>query len=165
MARLSVLPRLMCLLEAYLDHKASLWSIQPDEDRTPTLPATTDGKVNVRRLVEEMGLNATAEQHFYNKPELTRAVNLIASVQGLKGIGSRVLQDADDEAARARITQLAARAKTDKEGHAAARVHLTQALARVRELEGENARLKARLEHVRATGMLVRVTPAAETLG
>lgn len=164
MARPSVLLHLMPLLEAYLDQRDAEWSAQPEFGRAPTLPTTTDGKVNVRRLVEEMGLGASAEQHFYNKAELTRMVNLVASVQGLKGIGSRALLDADDGAARARISRLAAQSKADKEGHAAARVQLARLSARVRELEGENAQLTARLEHIRETGMAPRVAPADENL-
>jgi hypothetical protein len=164
MGRPDTLPHLMVLLEEYLDRRVALWSAQPEMSRSPTLPSTSDGKVNVRQLVKDIGLSGSAEQHFYNKAQLTRAVNLIASEQGLKGIGSRVLQDADDWAARVRIAQLAARSKADGEGHAAARVQLARMAARIQQLEGEVCLLRARLDHVRATGMMVRITPINDDL-
>lgn len=85
----SILPELLRDLELYLDRQAAEWQRQPEHDRTPTLPANPDGKVNVRAIILALGRAQSQEQHLFNKPELKSAINAVAVEQGLKAIGSR----------------------------------------------------------------------------
>lgn len=85
----SILPELLRDLELYLDRQATEWQRQPEHDRAPTLPATSDGKINVRGIILALGRPQSQEQHLFNKPELKSAINAVAIDQGLKPIGSR----------------------------------------------------------------------------
>lgn len=107
MAQTSIVPKILTLLEPYLERLDVEWEAQPAGlYKRPTLPATDDGKVNVRALTLCLGLRRTQEQHFYRHPELAFAVNALARVQGLKGIGSRVLDAIADEAVAERIGKI-----------------------------------------------------------
>lgn len=98
MANKSILPELLPLLETYLDQRMAEWQAQPSEKRTPTLPSTRDGKVNVRDLTLELGLKRHQEQHFFKHAELRAAVNAAADAQGLAQIASRGETDEKDAA-------------------------------------------------------------------
>jgi hypothetical protein len=90
MARQSVVPSIRDeKLMPYLEQCRSRWDAQPPGRRTYTLPATADGKVNVRQLATELGLKPSQVQHFHNHAELADPVNEEARRQGLKEIGSR----------------------------------------------------------------------------
>jgi hypothetical protein len=140
-------PRILAVLLPYLDAKDNEWCDQSGEDRRPTLPSTKDGKVNVRAIVAEIaGLNAADEQHFFKKIEIAGPVNVIARAQGLKPIGSRVLEDAEDDAARVRHKQ---DAKRNKELSA----DLLEAEAKIAELTERVRQLEAQLELRTQTGL------------
>ena len=96
MARQSVVPEILALLEPYLDKKDKEWYDQTG-DRHPTLPTTPDRKVNVRQLVEDMGLKFSQAQHFFNKKELADPVNAIATIQNIGTIGSRAICKSDED--------------------------------------------------------------------
>jgi len=85
----SILPELLEGLERYLDERASAWLAQPDGSRSPTLPATPDGKVNVRAITLAIGRPQSQEQHLFRRPELKAAIDAVAIEQGLKPIGAR----------------------------------------------------------------------------
>jgi uncharacterized coiled-coil protein SlyX len=85
----SLLPELLEVLERYLDASASAWLAQPDGSRIPTLPATSDGKVNVRAITLAIGRPQSQEQHLFRRPELKAAIDAVAIEQGLKPIGAR----------------------------------------------------------------------------
>jgi hypothetical protein len=99
----SVVPSILEKLEPHLERLELVWSAQPQDDRAPTLPLTPEGKVNVRQLVRDLGLRETLEQHFFRKPELAGPVNALAKVQGVKPIGSRLLDDVADAGVRKRL--------------------------------------------------------------
>lgn len=107
MANPSIIPRLVEVLEPYLEELQVAW--EKGGRPAPTLPVT-DGKVNVRQLVRALaGRNKDVrlhhEQHFFRKPELRAAVNAVAREQGLELIGSRSPEEGH-EAARQRIGKM-----------------------------------------------------------
>jgi hypothetical protein len=89
----SVLPALLQELELYLDRQAAAWQEQDCDARVPTLPATSDGKVNVRAITLALGRPQSQEQHLFKRPELKSTINAVAIEQGLKPIGSRLPDD------------------------------------------------------------------------
>jgi len=93
----SILPEIQAKLEPYLELLDRQWDSQAEGCRTPTLPHDK-GQVNVRAITKALGLRQSQEQHFFKKRELTLAINELAKVQGLRGINSRELQDAEDRA-------------------------------------------------------------------
>lgn len=148
----SVVPSILGKLEPHLERLELAWSAQPASDRAPTLPLTSEGKVNVRQLVRDLGLRETLEQHFFRKPELAGPVNALARVQGVKLIGSRLLDDAADAGVRKWLGR-------DADTISDLRRALAEREALVVSLREENARLKARLNLVEETGLVFR-TPA-----
>jgi hypothetical protein len=174
MAQPSIVPVILTFLEPYLDEIEAAWQASPAARRAPTLPHLPDGKVNVRQLVRSLIerdqadslkvgratlLRESHEQHFFNKRDLAGPVNIVAKVQGLKPIGSRALQDAEDGAVRQRLAEGRAEAKRQSEGHLEARVFVADLVRRNAELETENTNLRNRLLHVQRTGALVRTEP------
>jgi hypothetical protein len=147
-----VAPEILAALEPHLEQLDAEWSAQPEDRRHPTLPTTGDGKVNVRQLVRDIGLRETLEQHFYRKPELAGPVNALARVQGVKLIGSRMLDDIADAGVRKRLGR-------DAETISDLRRSLAEREATIVALREENARLRARLDLVEETGLSFR-TPA-----
>jgi len=145
----SVAPSILEKLEPHLERLELAWSAQPEADRLPTLPLTPEGKVNVRQLVRDLGLRETLEQHFFRKPELAGPVNALAKVQGVKPIGSRMLDDIADAGVRKRLGR-------DAETISDLRRALAEREALVLSLRDENARLKARLGLVEETGLSFR---------
>lgn len=99
----SILPELLETLERYLDGRASAWLAQADGSRSPTLPATPDGKVNVRAITLAIGRPQSQEQHLFRRPELKAAIDAVAIEQGLKPIGARNYSEDLEKAVVARI--------------------------------------------------------------
>jgi len=89
----SILPALLEDLELYLDRQAVAWQRQSEHVRLPTLPSTSDGKVNVRAITLALGRPQSQEQHLFKRPALKSAINALAIEQGLKPIGSRLPED------------------------------------------------------------------------
>ncbi|MGV7219555.1 hypothetical protein [Bradyrhizobium sp. UFLA05-112] len=149
MSRPPVAPEILAALEPHLELLDAEWSAQPEDRRHPTLPTTGDGKVNVRQLVRDIGLRETLEQHFFRKPELAGPVNALARVQGVKPIGSRLLDDVADAGIRKRLGR-------DADTISELRKALAEREALVASLREENTRLKTRLDLVEETGLLFR---------
>jgi hypothetical protein len=99
----SILPELLEALEHYLDERASVWLAQPEGSRIPTLPATSDGKVNVRAITLAIGRPQSQEQHLFRRSELKAAIDAVAVEQGLKAIGARNYSEDLEKAVAARI--------------------------------------------------------------
>ena len=163
MGRPSVIPDVLVRLEAYLNEREEEYLSQHESQRTPTLPATSDGKVNVRAVAQAIDLKKTQEKYLYERAELTQIINLMAEGQGLLPIGSRLVLEAGDKALRDRMVR---QSKTAKDAGLAAveaqAVHaellekLKAAVAEVEVLNAENIRLHAQLDAIHA-GMFVRV--------
>ncbi|KQT29265.1 MULTISPECIES: hypothetical protein [unclassified Bradyrhizobium] len=145
----SVVPSILEKLEPHLERLELAWSSQSERDRAPTLPLTSEGKVNVRQLVRDLGLRETLEQHFFRKPELAGPVNALAHAQGVKPIGSRLLDDVADAGVRKRLGR-------DADTISELRKALAEREALVVSLRDENARLKARLDLIEETGLVFR---------
>lgn len=162
MARPSIIPSVRLRLEEYLEKCEAAYLAQAEENRKPTLPATSDFKVNVRALAEAINLKQTQEKYLYEREELFSLVNLTAEGQGLLPIGART-QPQIDKSIRERLIMQAAGARIDAQAAVEAKARedaLTEALALANSqniaLRAENTRLRARLEMVQA-GMMVRV--------
>jgi uncharacterized coiled-coil protein SlyX len=106
----SILQPLLDLLTPYLEAKVDEWLAQPEADRRPTLPATVDGKVNVRAVAEEAGIGIARVQHLFKRDDLRSAINAIALEQSLKPIGSRLPSDDVEKEVAARMHRTDARA-------------------------------------------------------
>lgn len=148
----SVLPELLDLLNTYLTGRVAAWLDQPTGDRTPTLPMTVDGKVNVLALAEESGIGAARQQHLFKRLELKSLVNAVAFEQGLKPIGGRMPSDDLDREAAAHVRRTEARSND-----------LTKQVAEQgsvidrqrREIEG----LREQLRMFEETGQVLRTAP------
>lgn len=99
----TILPELLEALEHYLDERASAWLAQPEGRRIPTLPATSDGKVNVRAVTLAIGRPQSQEQHLFRRPELKAAIDAVAIEQGLKPVGARNHSEDLEKAVAARM--------------------------------------------------------------
>jgi hypothetical protein len=106
MARPSIVPDILAQLEPWLEARMAEFQRQPENRREPTLPATSDGKINVRELTLTLGLKRSQEQHFFNHAELRTVINAAAQTQGLAVIGSRAEGDRDDQEVRKRIARV-----------------------------------------------------------
>lgn len=163
MPRPSVIPQVRTRLEAYLDGLEAAYQAQPEATRTPTLPATPDGKVNVRAVAQAIDLKQTQEKYLYERDELTSLINLVAEGQGLLPIGSRLLQDAGDKAIKERLARQAQTARADAQAAVEATAIQDELLEKVRELSADNERLSAENLRLRAMldamdqGLLIRV--------
>jgi hypothetical protein len=98
----SILPELLEDLERYLDQRAQAW-LEQDGERMPTLPSTSDGKVNVRAITAALGRPQSQEQHLFKKSELRSAINAVAIEQKLKPIGGRLPSEGLDKAVADRM--------------------------------------------------------------
>lgn len=145
----SISPEILSRLEPYLEQLDQAWEGQPEGLRQPTLPITSDGKVNVRGIAKAIGLRQSQEQHFFKKPELAAPINSLAQVQGVKLIGSRILADHNDKAAADRL------ARTASEKNDLARA-LAEKEAEIESLREENAMLNARLTQIESVGTAIR---------
>ncbi len=163
MPRPSVIPTVKATLEDYLERMQAAYLSLPEEKRVPTLPATTDGKVNVRALAQAIDLKQTQEKYLYERQELTSLINLVAEGQGLAPIGSRLLVDAADKALKDRMARTAQNAKANAQAAVEAQSATAELLEKLKDavfeiesLKAENMRLKAQLDMIHS-GMLVGV--------
>lgn len=163
MARPSVIPQVRVRLEAYLNEREVAYQAQPNKQKVPTLPATPDGKVNVRAVAKAIDLKVTQEKYLYACDELSQLVNLMAEGQGLLPIGARLVLQAGDKALKERMVRQAQTAKDASQAaveaqavHAELLEKLKVAVADNEALKAENSRLSAQLDAVHA-GMFVRV--------
>ena len=163
MPRPSVIPTVKAALEIYLERMQAAYLVRPEEQRVPTLPATPDGKVNVRALAQAIDLKQTQEKYLYERQELTSLINLVAEGQGLMPIGSRLLVDAADKALKDRMVRTAQSAKASAQAAVEAQSATAELLEKLREvvlenesLKAENTRLKTQLEMIHS-GMMVGV--------
>ena len=163
MRRPSVIPTVKAALEGYLERMQMAFLAVPEEQRVPTLPATPDGKVNVRALAQAIELKQTQEKYLYERQELTSLINLVAEGQGLLPIGSRLLVDASDKVLKERLVRQAQSAKANAQAAVEAQSatgelleKLKEAVMEIETLKAENMRLKAQLEMIHS-GMLVGV--------
>ena len=163
MPRPSVIPTVKATLEDYLERMQAAYLSLPEEKRVPTLPATTDGKVNVRALAQAIDLKQTQEKYLYERQELTSLINLVAEGQGLAPIGSRLLVDAADKALKDRMVRTAQSAKASAQAAVEAQSATAELLEKLKDavfeiesLKAENMRLRAQLDMIHS-GMLVGV--------
>ena len=105
----TVVPDILALLEPWLASRIEAWQAQDTDGREATLPATRDGKLNVRGVAREVGLRPSQEQHLFRHPELRTILNVIAAEQGLKPIGSKPEADELDKEVAGRLRQIQAR--------------------------------------------------------
>jgi hypothetical protein len=134
----SIVPGILAVLDPYLENRLSAFEAMPEGERTPTLPATPDGKLNVTGLVRDLGLKPSDVQHFHRKRELFDAVNVVAEAMGLAPIGSRALDDEAATAVRAKLARLGGAEKKASED-------LVEALRRNDLLTAEVERLRQRV--------------------
>jgi hypothetical protein len=161
MPRPSVIPAVKERLEEYLDKCQLDYISQPELNRNPTLPQTTDAKVNVRALAKSIGLTQSQEKYLFERQELYSLVNMVAEGQGLRPIGART--EPADKAIQQRLVTQARSAKIDAQAAVEAKARedalvqeLSVACKRIAKLEAQNMRLQAQLEMINS-GMLVRV--------
>ncbi len=163
MPRPSVIPTVKADLEDYLERMQAAFLAVPEQRRIPTLPATTDGKVNVRALAQAIDLKQTQEKYLYERQELTSLINLVAEGQGLAPIGSRLLVDAADKALKDRMVRTAKSAKENAQAAVEAQSASAELLEKLRDvvlenesLKSQNMRLQAQLDMIHS-GILVGV--------
>ena len=150
MPRPSVIPAVLQRLEQYLNEREVEYLAQPDAERVPTLPATSDGKVNVRQLAAAIGLKQTQEKYLFERAELSTLINLMAEGQGLAPIGARVLEKAADAAVLERLARQAQTAKLASQAAIEAEAVQAELLQRISDLEADNQRLHAENMRLRA---------------
>ena len=150
MPRPSVIPTVKAALEDYLERMQVAFLAAPEDLRVPTLPATPDGKVNVRALAQAVDLKQTQEKYLYERQELTTLINLVAEGQGLMPIGSRLLVDAADKALKDRM------ARTAQSATAELLEKLRDVVLENESLKAQNMRFKAQLDMIHS-GMMVGV--------
>lgn len=160
--RPSVIPMVKERLEAYLEKIEQAFQTQPLENRQPTLPYTSDCKVNVSALASAIELRDTQRKYLYDHEELRNLVDLVADGQGLLPIGART-QEVADNLVRERLTVQAQTAKGDARAAVEAKAReqellerLQHASACIEELQSEVIRLRAQLDMV-GQGLYVRV--------
>lgn len=160
--RPSVIPMVKEKLEAYLERVEADYQGQPLATRQPTLPHTTDFKVNVSALAAAIGLRDTQRKYLHERDELRELVDLIAEGQGLLPIGART-QELADKKVKDRLVMQAQAARADAQAAVEAKAReqellaqLEQANSSIEELQSEVMRLRAQLDMV-AQGLYVRV--------
>jgi hypothetical protein len=163
MGRPSVIPAVRERLEKYLDLVETEYLAKPEHAREPTLPATADGKVNVRAVAQAIELKQTQEKYLFEREELTSLINLVAEGQGLLPIGARLMQDAGDKTIKERMVRQAQTARVAAQAAVEAQAVHAEMLEMIRELSidnetlrSENLRMKAQLEAMNQ-GVHVRV--------
>lgn len=163
MGRPSVIPAVRERLEQYLEQREAEFLSQSAHSRHPTLPATSDGKVNVRAIGQAIDLKQTQEKYLYERVELSSLINLVAEGQGLLPIGARLLQDAGDKSIKERLVRQTQAARGAAQAAVEAQAVQAELLAKVRELSveneclrAENLRLHAQMDAI-DRGLLIRV--------
>jgi len=155
MARPSVIPKATADLTEYLNKCQSAFNAMPNEAKSPTLPVTTDGKVNVRAIAKAIGLTENQEKYLYERAELTQLINLVCEGQEVLPIGSRVTQSAADKALKERLVRQSKASQEASQAAVEANGALQAALDQVRELSIEleaalahNTRLRAQIQSI-----------------
>lgn len=148
----TVVPEILAKMEPWLAGCIEEWQAQPVEGREPTLPATRDGKVNVRGVARALGLKPSQEQHLFRHAELRAALDAVAIEQGLKPVGMRPEADEIDKAVAARLKQVQAR------GNELSKVVAEQA-ATIERQRREIRGYRAQLGLLETTGQLLRTEP------
>jgi hypothetical protein len=138
MPRPSVIPTVKASLEDYLERMQVAYLSIPETQRAPTLPATPDGKVNVRALALAIDLKQTQEKYLYERQELTSLINLVAEGQGLTPIGSRLLVEASDKRLKDRMARTAQSAKASAQAVVEAQSATAELLEKLKEVVLEN---------------------------
>lgn len=163
MPRPSVIPTVKAALEDYLERMQVAFLALPEEQRAPTLPATADGKVNVRAVAQAIELKQTQEKYLFERQELTSLINLVAEGQGLLPIGSRLLVDASDKVLKERLVRQAQSVKAIAQAAVEAQSatgelleKLKDAVLEIESLRAENMRLKAQLDLIHS-GLMVGI--------
>lgn len=148
----TVIPEIRERLEPWLADRIEEWQAQPPEGREATLPATRDGKVNVRGVARALGMKPSQEQHLFRNAGLRAAINAVAAEQGLKPVGAHAEADPMDKAVADRLKQVQGRSN-----------ELSKAVA---ELTAVNERLRREIRGYREqlgllgeTGQLLRTQP------
>ncbi|WP_042591714.1 hypothetical protein [Ralstonia solanacearum] len=163
MARPSVIPAVRERLEAYLNEREAEYLARPENARHVTIPATADGKVNVRALAIAIGLKTTQEKYLYEREELSQLINLMAEGQGLAPIGARLLQTAADKALKEKIVRQAQNAKLAEQAAVEAQAAQSELLEQLQSLAADNERLRAHNVRLQAqidamhAGVFIRV--------
>lgn len=148
----TVIPEIRGRLESWLADRIEEWQEQAPEVREATLPATRDGKVNVRGIARSLALRPSQEQHLFRNAELRAAINSVAAEQGLKPVGAHTEADPADKAVADRLKQVQARSND----LAKAVAELTAIVERQRrEIRGYRERLGLLAE----TGQVFRTEP------
>lgn len=163
MARPSVIPQVRERLELYLESCECEYLAQPAKTRRATLPATPDGKINVRGVAQAINLKVSQEKYLYERAELSQLINLVAEGQGLLPIGSRLTQEAGDKVLKERLVRQAQAGKAAEQAAVEAQAmqselldRLKDAVAEIEILKAENLRLHAQLDAVHA-GVFIRI--------
>ena len=149
MARPSVIPGIKARLEEWLDQREAAYLAQPEVTRQPTLPATSDGKVNVRAVAQAIDLKPTQEKYLYEREELTQLINCIAEGQELQTIGSRINPTDADKVVKQKIILHAKNAQEATQTATEAIAAQQELLDRIRALSNELAASKAETERLR----------------
>ncbi len=125
-------------IEALLDDLERGYLAQPEALRTPTIPITNDGMVNLQELARLLGCPRT---YLHDYEELTQVIDLFAEGQGVKPTGARTVS-VGDQAAKERMAMLSRGAKIDAQAALEARAALEAALHKVSQQEQELQSLK-----------------------
>ena len=145
----TVVPDILALLEPWLASRIEAWQAQPSGAREANLPATRDGKLNVRGVARDLGLRPSQEQHLFKHAELRTPLNVVAVEQGLKPIGSKPEADEIDKDVAGRLRQAQARSND------LAKVVAEQA-ATIERQRGEIRAYRAQLGLLEERGQLLR---------
>lgn len=155
MPRPSVIPRVTADLTDFLNACQAAFNALPNDAKSPTLPVTSDGKVNVRAISKAIHLTENQEKYLYERAELTQLINLVCEGQGVLPIGSRVILSAADKALKERLARQSKAAQEASQAAVEASGALQAALDKVRELsieledlKAQNTRLLAQLQTV-----------------
>ncbi|HDS1637373.1 TPA: hypothetical protein QEL46_002498 [Stenotrophomonas maltophilia] len=129
-------------LECWLNDRQAAYESQPEDLRSPTLPVTNDGMVNIAEVAKEL---KCPRAYLYDYEPLSSLIDLFAEGQKLLPSGARTLA-AGDSAVKERMAMLAKTAKMDGQAAVEAKAALQGALTLNSELQAEVLRL--RLENV-----------------
>jgi hypothetical protein len=148
----SIIPAILAALDPYLEARLAAYHAMPEASRTPTLPATADGKLNVTGLVRELGLKPSDVQHFHKKRELFDTVNIAAEAMDLSPIGSRALDDEAAGVVRAKLARLGGSEKKASEDLIEALRRNDLLTAEVERLRQQVLRLEGQIASIYETG-------------